>query len=302
MEFKKKSRFLISLPTDDNDYQREQAVEAEQASRRLNVEIEIHYAKNDAIYQAQQLLEVIQSSASPRLDGIILEPAGGTALPVVAKAAGAAGIGWVLLNSEAPYIAEMRASAKAPFFSITSNHLEIGRIQGQQLAALLPKGGTVLYIQGPAGSAAAKQRTEGMLATKPSNIETKMLRGQWTAESAQKAVRAWLTLSTSRNAAIDMIACQDDSMAIGARQAFEELSVREERQRWLGLPFTGCDGLPTTGRKWVDQKLLAATIVIPANTGLALDMLVRANQKTLHPPELSYTKVISYPSLEALAR
>ena len=51
-----------------------------------------------------------------------------------------------------------------------------------------------------------------------------------------------------------------------------------------------------------DQKLLAATVVVPANTGLALEMLVKANRQTLQPPDLSFTKVGSYPSLEALAR
>ena len=159
----RKTRFLISLCTDDNDYQREQASDAEQAARRLGVDIDIVYAKNDAIHQAQQLLEVIQYSKAPHPDAIVLEPVGGTALPVVAKAAGAAGIGWVLLNREADYIGEIRKSFGVPAFAITSNHEEAGRLQAQQFTALLPNGGSLLYIQGPSESSAAKQRTLGMI-------------------------------------------------------------------------------------------------------------------------------------------
>ena len=71
----------------------------------------------------------------------------------------AAGIGWVILNREAEYIPELRRLGTAPSFAVSSNHLEIGRIQGLQMAALLPKGGNVIYIQGPSDNPAAKQRT-----------------------------------------------------------------------------------------------------------------------------------------------
>jgi len=123
-----------------------------------------------------------------------LKPVGSTALPQVARAAINAGIGWAILNREATYVSELRALKKAPIFTISADHVEIGRIQGRQFAALLPKGGSVLYIQGPSDNSAAKDRTTGMLEVKPANIQITTLRGQWTEESAQKAVRSWLKL------------------------------------------------------------------------------------------------------------
>src|SRR5579872_3744323 len=298
----RKPRFLISLCTDDNDYQREQASDAEHAARRLGVDIDVVYAKSDAIHQAQHLLEVIQYSKGPHPDAIILEPVGGTALPVVAKAAGAAGIGWVLLNREADYIADLRKSCSVPAFAVTSNHEETGRLQAKQFTALLPNGGSLLYVQGPSESLAAKQRTLGLLDSKPDNIQVRTLKGQWTVESAQRSVRSWLQLSTSRNAQIDAVGCQDDAMAFGARKAFDELPDLKERDRWLHIPFTGCDGQRDTGRKWVDQGLLAATIIIPPNAGLALDMLMKIVNTGAQPPEVTYTTITSYPPLEILSR
>ena len=124
----KKLRFLVSLTTNDNDYQIEQAQSAEAAARKLGVELQIIYADNDAITQSTQLLKAIQAEEDHRPDAIIFEPVGGTALPQVARAAASAGIGWAVLNRDANYVPELRKSSKAPVFVVTSDHLEIGRI------------------------------------------------------------------------------------------------------------------------------------------------------------------------------
>jgi len=293
----KKLRFLISLTTDDNDYQIEQAKSAEQMARQLGVDIQIVYADNDAITQSTQILKAIQADENQRPDAVVFEPVGGTALPQVARAAVAAGIGWAVLNRDANYIPELRRSSSAPIFGVSSDHLEIGRIQGRQFAALLPKGGSILYIQGPAENKGWSQGTQEM---KPSNIHFTLLRAQWTEESAQRSVRSWLKLSTSQKATIDLIGAQDDSMAIGARKAFEELPNESDQERWLKLPFTGCDGLPKTGEAWVRSGLLAATVFVPPNTGMAIEMLLQAIQNRKPPVERALTIPVSIPALDQL--
>jgi ribose transport system substrate-binding protein len=298
----KKLKFVVSLTTDDNDYQIEQSESAEQAARKTGVDVQIIHAQNDAINQSTQILKAVQAPKELRPDAIIFEPVGGTALPQVAKAAVSAGIGWVILNRDATYIEELRKTATAPLFAITSDHEEIGRIQGRQMAALLRGGGNVLYIQGPSENSAAKERTVGMQETKPGNIQITMLKAQWTLESAQKSVRSWIKLTTSQRAAIDLICAQDDSMAMGARDAFKELTNEDERERWLKLPFTGCDGLPKTGQAWVRSGLLTATVFVPPNTGQAIEMLVDALQNKKIPAERVVTAAVSIPALDALGR
>ena len=135
----------------------------------MGVDVKIIHASNDALAQSQQLLHYVQDSSVARPDAIMFEPAGGTAFPQVARAAAAAGIGWVVLNHEVDYIVELRRAFKVPVFAISSDHEEVGKIQGQQFAALLPNGGSILYIEGPANSSAAKERTAGMNKTKPAN-------------------------------------------------------------------------------------------------------------------------------------
>ena len=296
----KKLRFLLSLTNNDNDYQTEQAAAAEAAAHRLGVELQIIHADNDTITQSQQLLRVIQSRSEAHPDGILFEPVGGTALPQVARAAAAAGIAWVVLNRDVEYIAELRKTHRVPIFVFTSDHEEIGRIQGRQFAALLPKGGSVLYIQGPGESSAAQQRTAGMYETKPVDVQVKLMKAHWTEASAYRAVSSWLRLSTSQQARMDVVAAQDDSMAVGAKKAFQELSGAV-RDRWLSLPYIGCDGLPKTGQAWVKRGLLTATIFVPPNAGQALEMLVQAVKTGTMPPERSLVVPVPIPALDTLA-
>src|SRR6202011_4121893 len=111
------------------------------AAKEFGATVEIIYADNDAINQSTQILRSIQGAPEDRPNAIVFEPVGGTALPQVARAAAGAGIGWAVLNRDASYIEELRKTSTAPIFAISSDHVEIGRIQGRQFAALIPRGG-----------------------------------------------------------------------------------------------------------------------------------------------------------------
>ncbi len=296
----RKMKILVSLITNNNDYQLEQAQDAERAARKFDVEVQILFADNDAVNQSTQILKAIQTTPEDRPNAVVIEPAGGTGLPQVARASLNAGIGWAVLNRDANYIAEFRLGSKVPIFGVSADQFEVGRIQGQQCMALLPRGGSVLLIQGPSEASAAKERSLGFQEVKPANIHVVGLKGQWTEESAQRAVRSWLKLSTSQKATIDLVMAQNDSMAIGARKAFQELSSEYERERWLSIPYLGIDGVPKTGQSWVRSGLLRATIFTPPSAGQAIEMLVDAIQNKKILPERAFTIAASIPPLETL--
>jgi ribose transport system substrate-binding protein len=297
----KNLHFLLSLVTQKNDYQQEQAVSARSAAQDAGVDLEIVFADSDTITQSTQILKAIQAEPQLRPNAVIFEPVGGTALPQVARAAMTAGVGWSVLNSDPAYVGELRGSASAPIFSISSDHKEIGRIQGRQFAALLPRGGSILYIQGPSENSAAKDRTAGMQSTLPANIQAVLLKGQWTDESAFKCVSSWLKLAATGRVQIDLVGAQNDVMAIGARKVFQGLTNLEERERWMRLPFLGVDGLPNTGLSWVRDGSLAATIVVPPNAGQAIRLLVDAIRSGRKITERTFTVPESLPTVEKLA-
>ncbi len=289
---------VVSLITKENDYQLEQAASAEAAASKLGANVQIIYAGNDAVQQTQQILRFIQDPAK-KPDAILAEPVG-TSMEQIARAAVKAGIGWGIINSSAEYLPELRRQAKVPVFSVVSDHEAIGKIQGQQMAALLGDTGNVLYIEGPSVRDVAKLRTKGMLATKPPGVSVKSIKGDWTQQSGYNAIKSWLALTTSRQMKINMIACQNDDMAIGARRAFEELGDLQERDAWLHLPLTGCDGVPRAGQDWVRQKRMTATVIAPPLVGEAMQILAAAMNSGSQPPERTVISPTSYPAVKDL--
>jgi len=171
-------------------------------------------------------------------------------------------------------------------------------IQGEQIARLLPKGGAVLYIDGPGDNDAAVRRSEGMMARKPASVEVRTLRGRWTEQSAYAAVSSWLKLSITKEIPISVVAAQNDAMALG--KAFLDLPSGPDRDRWLQVPFIGCDGLPNGGQKAVRQGLLAATVIILPNAGDAIEAMASALRTGKQPEVTIFTQASSFPPLPSL--
>lgn len=296
----KKLRFVVSLITNDNDYQRQQASAAQQTAARMGVELETFFAGNDAIHQSDQLLDVIHARKS-ELSGILIEPAGRTAFPKLAQAAVSFGIAWVVMNCDADYIKDIRAHGAVPVFAVSADNYEVGRIQGRQLAALLPNGGSVLYIQGPSQSTVTEQRASGMQETKPETVTVRLLKStNWTGEGGFNTTNSWLRLSTAQREHFNVVQAQNDALALGARRAFEDQGKGAQNNHRSQLPFLGVDGLPQTGQAWVRQGLLAATVVIPAVTPNALEALVGAINKGVQPPERTLVAPESFPRIQDL--
>ncbi len=294
----KKLKVLLGLITRDNDYQREQASAADAAARRLGVDLTVVYADNDAIAQTKQLLAAVNAAEPERPDALIVEPVG-TGMLGVASAAVEKGMGWVVLNREADYLADLRRRSTVPVGSIVSDNVEVGRIQGRQFAALLPTGGTILFIEGPATDV-SKQRRAGLDETLPPQIKLRGGRGDWTEDSAFQVMVSRLQWHGSAAPDIGVIGCQNDAMAMGARKAVEAQAPAAQRERWLAIPFTGVDGVPGSGQTWVRQGLLTATVVTPALAGTAIELLHRALAGGGALPERTVAAATSYPAIEEL--
>ena len=291
-----KLNVVVALTTRENDYQAEQAAAVTDVATRLGAKIQIIYADNDAVNQTQQLIKIIQDPAQ-HPTAILVEPVG-TGMPQVAKAAVAAGIGWGIINSDPDYITELRQGGEVPVFSVSTDQSEVGRIQGKQITALIPEG-NVLYIEGPFNSTATQQRTKGMLSTKPAAVLLKTLKGDWTERSAHNAAKSWIALGSSRELRIRGVICQNDAMAMGARKAFVDLTEKD-REQWLSIPFTGCDGVTKTGQDWVRRGLLKATIITAPAAGTALEILAKSVEAGSMPPDRTLIPPKSFPAIEDL--
>jgi ABC-type sugar transport system substrate-binding protein len=294
----KKLKFVLSVPG-ETMYLRAQTAVAQATASRLGAELQVVSAQMDAVAQGQQVLSFVQSLADSRPDAIIMEPVSAAGLPRVAEAAVAAGIAWVVSNAHVDYIGPLRKNAKVPVFQISQDHMEVGQIQGKQIAAILPHGGSVLYLRGPAMSWWATKRFEGMESTKPRNVEVRSLKVLTsTAEGARAAVSSWLDLTKQRPEGTQLIVSQNTDFLAGATKAFETTA---ERTKWMALPRTGV-GVSERSRPLVDQGTLCASVVTSLTLDRAVEMLARAMKDGSRPPEHTFVEAYSYPALDVLAK
>jgi ABC-type sugar transport system substrate-binding protein len=290
-------RIVVSLITQDQEFQALQAEDAHATARRLGLEVEVLFADNNAVLQIQQLFRCVHAEEASRPAAIVTETVTGEGLERVARNAVKAGVGWVLLNRRVAYLDALRRErADLPVAVVGTDQEQVGRIQAGQFRALLPQGGVVLYLQGPLDTSVAQDRLRGTVeGLRGAAIELKVVNGDWTEGSGQKAVASWLRLKTSETSRVGLVGSQNDAMALGARDY-----VLASRPEWGHVRFTGCDGLPQGGCKLVDQGALAATVVTPSNAGPALERLAGWLRGGPVPPREVLLEPRSYPPAEAI--
>jgi len=292
-------RLVVSLLDEAQEFQRFQAEDARRQAVASGVDVQILYAENNPILQIQQLYKTMQGDARP--DAIIVETVTGEGLERVARAAVRANIGWVLINRQVPYLAALRQMhPELPIGSVSTDQLEIGRLQGRQFRALVPSlDGFILYVQGPPDTSAAQQRLAGATeALKATRLELKVVDGQWTDDSGEVAVRRWLRLKKHDTHRPAVVGCQNDHMAVGARRALMGVEAAADLAR---IPLTGVDGLPESGQRLVKVGQLAATVVVPSNTGPAIRLLADRLVRGAAFPAETLLAPASHPDMATLA-
>jgi ABC-type sugar transport system substrate-binding protein len=287
-------RIVVCLTSAEQEYQALQGEDARAVARRLAAEVEVLFADDNAVMQIQQLFHYVHAPSAERPAAFLLHTRVADGLERVARNAARAGIGWLLLNRTAPYLEPLRREHPGlAVAAITTDHLEIGRIQARQLERLKPGARHVLYVQGPADAPASRLRLEGFEeASRGQGHELRILNGEWTDASAEKAVAAWLRLKTAERFVPDAVVCQNDNMARGTRHALERL-----HPEWARVPFLGCDGLPASGRRDVDEGRLAATVSIPSCAGPAVELALRWKRDGVVPPAETVLAPAPYPAL-----
>jgi hypothetical protein len=63
------------------------------------------------------------------------------------------------------------------------------------------------------------------------------------------------------------------------------------------VPFLGCDGLPGSGRKDVDEGRLSATVALPSCAAPAIELALRWKREGLVPPVETVLAPAPYPAL-----
>ena len=279
-----------------NHFQRLQEETALSEGRRLGVDVEVALAP--AFDQPRVLVKRLLDRSAPAIDAVVTEPGSTPTLNLMLnELRGKTGL--IVLSAWAPTIELAAATwgAGLPMGTVSTDHLQVGEIQGRQLNALLPAGGRVLCVAGPLHSSAAQERLQGLKSQLSPDIVLEETAGaQWTEADGLTAFENWYRIAKSRDPIVQAIAAGNDDLALGTRKACEALTNPQHREALLQAKFLGVDALPGYGQKLVKQGLLTASVFTPANTGAALEHLQRFWTLRTPVPLRAFTEARPWPS------
>jgi ABC-type sugar transport system substrate-binding protein len=278
-------------------FQGQQKASALAAAKAADATLDVVFAEGESRAQRDQMFAYLRQGETPT--GIIVEPVEDTGLRFVAQEALRKGSAWAMLNRTPSWAADLGQEMKGLAFCVTADQRGIGRVQGEQYRALLPNGGTVLYLTGPSLADSAQQRLAGMEETKGPLISTIKIVGSWTEQSGYDAVRSWLE-TTRGFVEFHLLGCQNDDMALGAKKAAAEMAGVLGKAAWRDLPATGVDGMAEFGMRLVEDRTLTATVIMPPTAGKAVEMLAAVQRGGASPPPITTVPVLSHPHLSLL--
>lgn len=223
-------------------------------------------------------LESIQSwlRQTTRPDGVMVMLAGSQITASAFARVARAGMPIVFLNRIPPWADELRAEFPDGLVASVAPRQEgIGEVQGQHALGIARPGAFVILMTGESKSPAAIDRQRGFEQMVGSRFDVHVLEGRWSSEGAAQALADWFRVGARRQTKVELIVCQNDTMAAGVRRALADQARASGRSELERIPLVGCDGLLQEGRAMVSRGELAATVVLPPTTPPALQLLRR---------------------------
>ncbi|HXY40399.1 MAG TPA: substrate-binding domain-containing protein [Vicinamibacteria bacterium] len=283
-----------------NHFQLLQEDTAKREGRRLGFEIEVAFAPG---FDQLRTVKKRMSEAGSTVDAVVTEPANNSTMDLMlGELRGRSGL--IILSAWGPSVEQAATSwgKDLPMGSVGTDHVRVGEIQGRQVNALVPSGGRVLYVAGPLRSSAAQQRLSGLKSQLGPAVRLEEISaGQWTESDGIVAFNDWYRVAKGHDPVVPVIAAGNDELALGARRACEALANAQHREALLRARFLGVDACPSFGQKLIAEKQLHASVITPANTGLALGHLHRYWTEGTPVPLRSFTEAQPFPASSVAA-
>jgi DNA-binding LacI/PurR family transcriptional regulator len=298
-------RCLLALfSMDDGEYQELLRDDFLKTARGYGFPARVFRADNDSRKQVAQIQECLREPPDRRPTVMMVSPVREGPLLSTAYEAARLGVGWVVLSRWWEYVNTLHAEfADLPIFAVVADQTEIGRIQGKQLVALLPRGGELVYIQGPLGTSSAVRRCAGVSEVlQGSAVEVFTLYSDWTREGGERAMLDWARVFQKRDLPTFIVGAQNDVMAMGARDAVKTIGRERPKVSPDAVRFCGCDGSPSYGQRLVTEGKLAATVIMPLCAGRAIAEIASMLHGGPRPPATILLKALPFPEPHALRR
>jgi ABC-type sugar transport system substrate-binding protein len=272
----------LFLEASSNTYMQYVHAEAEREARHRGLRVETFYADNRFL-QVQQIYSVINDERK-RPRAIAVLPIAMEGFGRIARAALSRGMDWICVHRGLDGLDVLRGEYPTNAITLVApDQLEIGRQQGR-LARSVASTRRVLYVQGTRETPSAPLRLAGFREVVGGSCDIiGTIDGHWTTAAAHEATQRWLRIMAPSLGGLDVVVCQNDTMAIGVMQALAA-QAGVGRLELTRVPIIGCDGAPDVGRRLVDEGRLAATVVLEG-IGPAIVQVAANRLQGLLPPE-----------------
>ncbi|MFF5253819.1 substrate-binding domain-containing protein [Streptomyces leeuwenhoekii] len=253
----KERKVGLSLSTLNNPFFVQIRAGAEQEAEKRGVDLTVTDAQNDASQQANQL----QNFTSEGLGAIVVNPVDSDAAGPAVRSANKADI---------PVIAVDRGVGKADTAAlVASDNVEGGRLGARALAEKLGGKGTIVILQGQAGTSASRERGAGFAEGLRAYPGIEVVAKQPADFDRTKGLDVMTNLLQA-HPDIDGVFAENDEMALGAIKALGTKAGRS-------VQVVGFDGTPD-GLKAVEAGTLYASVAqVPKELGrIAVDNALRA--------------------------
>lgn len=288
----------LLLDDSDNHYQQQLVLAARSAADRHGVTVLApEFARGSSWTQVESVNRLLREA---RPDGILVMLAGGQWTRAPFERVVKAGVAVVLLNRVPEWVAGLRQDhPRALVASVAPRQEGVGEIQARQALRLAAPGAFVVLVTGDASTPAAVARRRGFLEAAAGAFAVHEIDGRWSAAGAAKAMGEWFRVGAERDRPIGLVVCQNDAMAGGVLSALAKQAADSGRRELARTLLVGCDGLEQEGKAMVARGELAATVVMPATTPSALEVLARYWDAGAPSREV-LLDASSYPPLETL--
>ncbi|AWK07622.1 transporter [Streptomyces spongiicola] len=232
-------RIGLSLSTLNNPFFVQIRAGAEAEAKRLGVDLTVTDAQNDASQQANQL----QNFTSGGLASIVVNPVDSDAAGPAVQAANRAGI---------PVVGVDRGVSNAKTAAlVSSDNVEGGRLGARALAEKLGGEGTIVILQGQAGTSASRERGAGFAEGLKAYPGIRVVARQPADFDRTKGLDVMTNLLQA-HPDIDGVFAENDEMALGAARALGS-------KAGTSVQVVGFDGTPD-GLKAVEDGTLYASV------------------------------------------
>ncbi|MFB4420426.1 substrate-binding domain-containing protein [Streptomyces sp. QL37] len=237
----------MSLSTLNNPFFVQMKEGAQKEAKAAGIDLTVTDAQNDASQQANQL----ENFTSSGVDSVIVNPVDSDAVGPVVRGANEADI---------PVVAADRGVNKAETATlVASDNVAGGKLAAKTLADRLGGKGSIIVLQGTAGTSASRERGAGFAAGMKAYPGIKVVATQPADFDRTKGLDVMTNLLQS-HPGINGVFAENDEMALGAVKALGSKAGKS-------VPVVGFDGTPD-GLKAVEAGTLYASVAQqPAELG-----------------------------------